>query len=186
MDTYDDVEFTGPIVLSSDDLSPRDGRNYFLDDSDFKIDDKHGMHIPNFAVQEVAKCFFGREADWLRWRMRPDKAKQSRRCPDCAGEGKILGKNGSRTRKCPTCKGEGTVVPPQTYPDGCFILDGKPMEFKRKPSPTGSETARYFTLADIERMAHALAQQGIIDGTRLSLIVLQVQACARTWGVWRD
>lgn len=150
---YEEVEIPAPIVLSSDDLSPKDGRTYFLDDSDFKIDEKTGMHVPNFAVQEVAKCFFGKEADWLRWRMRPDKPRT-----------------------------DGT----QTYPEGAFVLDGKPMEFKRKPSPHGGETARYFTLADVERMAHALAQQGIIDGTRLSLIVLQVQACARTWGVWRE
>lgn len=153
MTQYDEVEIPGPIVLSSDDLTPSGGRTYFLDDKDFKIDARSGMHVPNFAVQEVAKCFFGREADWLRWRMRPDKAR-------------VDGK--------------------QTYPNGCFVLNGKPMKFKRKPSEHGGETARYFTLADIERMAHALAQQGIIDGTRLSLIVIQVRACAKTWGVWRD
>jgi hypothetical protein len=151
-DTYDDIEVSGPIVLSSDDLVPKKGKTYFLEDDDFRTDSS-GLPVPNFSMQEVAKCFFGHDADWLRWRIRPDKPKS-----------------------------DGT----QAFPNGCFVLDGKAMEFKRKPSPNGSTTARFFTLADVERMAHALAQNGIIDGMRLSVIIIQVRACAKLYGVMGD
>ncbi len=73
------------------------------------------------------------------------------------------------------------------HPDGYFVLDGKPLEIKRMPAREGRQnepiTARYYTLADIERMAHALAQQGAIDGGQLGNIVLMVKACARIYGI---
>jgi hypothetical protein len=70
----------------------------------------------------------------------------------------------------------------QRFPDGYFVLDGEPLEFKRKPTDHDATTARYFTLADIERMGAALAQQSLIDGTKLAHIVLMVRTCARLYG----
>ena len=72
-----------------------------------------------------------------------------------------------------------------------FILDGKPLEFKRLALPKSSpkygdpnaETARYYTLADVERMAHALGQQGVIDGRRVAHIVLMARVCAELHGI---
>lgn len=63
-------------------------------------------------------------------------------------------------------------------PDGYFLLNGKPLEFKRTEAG-----ARYFTLADVEKMAHALAQEGGIDGLQLNYIVTLVKTCAKVHGV---
>lgn len=147
-----------PLVISTHDVLHPDGKRFFLDDSMFPVDDE-GMYYPRFSVQEASKTFFGQGPDWLRWRMRPEKP--SRRTGD------------------------------SKHPDGFFLLDGKPLEFKRLAVPPTSKkygdpnavTARYYTLADIERMAHALAQQGIIDGLRLANIMVIVRCCARLYGV---
>lgn len=141
-----------PLIISTYDLLPP-GRRFWLDDEMFSTDEKSGMVVPHFSVQETAKVFFGKGPDWLRWRMRPDK-------PNYEGA--------------------------QKFPDGYFLLDGEPMDFKRKPGVKGGfddNTARYFTLADIERMAHALTQVGAMDGMRLAHIVLMVRTCARLYGV---
>jgi hypothetical protein len=142
-----------PLVIASPELlAPPRGERFWTYDSMFKPD-KNGRLYPHFSVQEVAKFFFGNGPDWLRWRMRPD-------------DKKIKDEQGNVT----IIKGK--------YPDGYFILDGKPMEHKRTEAG-----ARYFTLADIERMAHALAQGGHIDGAQLSNIVVLVKTCAKVYGV---
>lgn len=56
--------------------------------------------------------------------------------------------------------------PAADFPDGYFVLDGTILEPKRSNSDQ-----RYYSLADIERMAHALAQNGAIDGERLMSII---------------
>jgi hypothetical protein len=56
---------------------------------------------------------------------------------------------------------------------GFFVLDGEPLEPKR--TKTGY---RYYSLADVERMAHALAQNGALDGMQLANIIALVRACA--------
>lgn len=68
--------------------------------------------------------------------------------------------------------------PDNGRPDGYFLLDGKPLTIKRTDAG-----ARYFTLADVERMATALAQEGAIDGLQLSNIVMMVKYCARIHGI---
>lgn len=75
--------------------------------------------------------------------------------------------------------------PKGKHPDGFFVLDGKPLDVKRLPGKNKGEenTARYYTLADVEKMAHALAQQGAIDGGQLANIILMVKVCARIWGI---
>lgn len=114
--------------------------------------DKDGLLTPHFSVQEVAKFFFGNGPDWLRWRMRPDDKRIKHE--------------------------DGTVeVVHGKYPEGYFVLDGEVMEFKRT-----SAGARYFTLADIERMAHALAQGDHIDGAQLTNITVLVKTCAKVYG----
>lgn len=151
---------TQPLIISTVDLgAPPNGRRFWLEDKMFPLDDE-GMYTPRYSVQEVSKCFFGQGPDWLRWRMRPDKPSK-------------------RTGK-------------SKHPNGFFLLDGKPLKFKRlKPRTSDPEkaqdpnlnTARYYTLADIERMAYALAQQGVIDGVRLAHIILIVRCVARLYGV---
>ena len=142
-----------PLILTTNELVTPAGRRFWLDDDMFPLDDD-GMYVPRFSVQEVSKVFFGQGPDWLRWRMRPDKPSK-------------------RTGK-------------SKHPEGFFLIDGVPMEFKRL-SPTSDDPnqtrPRYYTLADVERMAHALCQQGIIDAIRLAHIVVMVRCCARLYGV---
>lgn len=130
-----------PLVIADPELLPS-GRRFWTDDSMFELD-KDGRPKPSFAVQEVAKVFFGRGPDWLRWRYR-------------------------RVER------DGEVILPYGY----FVLDGVPLETKKTPAG-----ARYYSLADIERMAHALAQTGGIDGAQLANTVLLVKTIARIYGV---
>lgn len=44
------------------------------------------------------------------------------------------------------------------------------------------EGARYYTLADVEGIAHALAEKSLISGTQLHLAVLAVHTEARIFG----
>jgi hypothetical protein len=106
-----------------------------------------GRPEPNFSVQEVAKTFFGRKADWLRWRYKSD---QNPRKPEL----------------------------PAKHPHGFFVLDGKPLEPK-----TTEAGARYYTLADIERMGHALCQNDAIDADTLTYVVDVAVAVALLHGI---
>jgi hypothetical protein len=150
-----------PMVLAQPELLLPEGQRFWTDDSMF-FEDKNGLLSPHFSVQEVSKVFFGNGADWLRWRMRPDDRKV--KDPE-TGEWK-RNEDGSYVME----KGD--------YPDGYFVLDGEPMTFKR--TKAGS---RYFTLADIERMGHALAQGGHIDGAQLTNIVVLVKTVAKVYGI---
>lgn len=64
--------------------------------------------------------------------------------------------------------------PAREYPHGYFVLGDVILEPKR--TATGN---RYYTLADIERMAHALAENNAIDGEQLSVIIQLVLLQAR-------
>lgn len=142
-----------PLVLADPILLNPPWEGRFFTHDSMFRPDKNGRLYPHFSVQEVSKFFFGNGPDWFRWRMRPD-------------DKKIVNEDGTTT----IVKGK--------YPDGYFILDGKKIEPKRTPAG-----ARYFTLADIERMAHALAQGGHIDGAELTNIVVLVKTCAKVYGV---
>lgn len=118
---------------------PDTGMWFYLWDDMFPMDPK-GRPKPFFGAQETAKLFFGKSADWLRWRYHPSN--------------------------------DGL------YPHGYFVLNDVILEPKR--STTGQ---RYYTLADIERMAHALAQNDAIDGKRVTAIVSIVLWVARLYEV---
>lgn len=117
---------------------PLTGRSFFLWDDMFPLSPDN-LPYPNFAVQEAAKAFFARGADWLRWRYRSATG----------------------------------------YPNGFFVLDGVQLEPKRNKNGI-----RYYTLADIERMAYALAQNKAIDGRTLATVLEIVLHVARNYGVF--
>jgi hypothetical protein len=71
--------------------------------------------------------------------------------------------------------------PANDYPDGYFVLNGTILTAKR--TKTGN---RYYTLADIERMAHALAQNHALDGEQLLVIIHLVLFQARVHGIVRN
>lgn len=56
--------------------------------------------------------------------------------------------------------------PGRAFPKGYFVLNGVILEPKR--TETGN---RYYTLADIERMAHALVENHAIDGAKFAIIL---------------
>lgn len=148
------------IVADPETLALPEGQRFFLSDDMFPKD-KTDHPVPRFKVKEVADVFFGKSPDWLRWRLRPD-------------DRKVKGPDGEYLRN-----DDGTFVMEKgDHPEGYFILDGEKMDFKRT-----EPGARYFTLADIERMAHALAQGGHIDGATLSLVVRMVVTCAKLHGI---
>jgi len=74
-------------------------------------------------------------------------------------------------------KKTGMVTTPARHPQGFFVLDGVPLEPKRD-SRAGY---RYYTLADVERMAHALAQNGALDGYELLHTLRMVKLSADMW-----
>lgn len=71
--------------------------------------------------------------------------------------------------------------PATHYPQGYFVLGDVILEPKRTP-----KGFRYYTLADIERMARALAENHAIDGAQLSVILRLVILQARLHRVIED
>lgn len=66
-------------------------------------------------------------------------------------------------------------------PDGFFVLDGQPIPERRVQN--GSKYGfRYYTLTEIEMMAHALAQNGAISGQRLTHIMGIVKNMLKLYG----
>lgn len=68
--------------------------------------------------------------------------------------------------------------PHENSPSGNLVLDGKPLIIGRSDSDD-----RQFTLVDIERVAHALYQQGGITRDRLASALATVIACAVSHGI---
>jgi hypothetical protein len=58
-----------------------------------------------------------------------------------------------------------------------FVLDDVPLEMSRT-----AKGARVYTLGDVERMTHALAQQGKINGAQAANALHVVQTVSRIWG----
>lgn len=101
------------------------------------------IYRPHFSVQEVAKIFFAKSPDWLRWRSR-------------GAEG---------------------------YPDGYFVLDPNDPAKRTKLEPKRTDAgARYYTLADVEKMLHAAYQNGAIEGFELAAGIYIVKWMARLHG----
>ncbi len=69
----------------------------------------------------------------------------------------------------------------EEWPDSELVLDGRLLDIHR--SPTGD---RQFSLADIERTAHALRESGSIDDARFVCMVMMVVWCARQNGLLGD
>jgi hypothetical protein len=65
-------------------------------------------------------------------------------------------------------------------PHGFFVLDGKPLPERR--TTTSTPGFRYYTLADVEKMAHALCQNGAIAGAELVHIITIVKAMLILYG----
>lgn len=63
-------------------------------------------------------------------------------------------------------------------PHGFFVLDGEPLVERRT-----EKNFRYYTLADVEKMAHALAQNGAISGQRLTYIVSIIKNMLKLYGL---
>lgn len=68
--------------------------------------------------------------------------------------------------------------PAPQHPDGYFVLGNQILEPKRTES-----NQRYYTLADIERMAHALAQNDAIDGSQVVSAISLALLIARNYGI---
>lgn len=136
-----------PTAVVQDDLNPPDQDFWVYDD--MCETDKVGVAVPNFSVQDTAKFFFARSADWLRWRGRPVHPHK-----------------------------KGAACNERCHPYGYFVLDGEPITIKRTEAG-----ARVYTLADVERMAHALAQNGALDGNTLTNVIMLVKWVARLYKV---
>lgn len=125
------------VVVVLDGAFPED-RRFWTDET---MEEK-----PTFGVSEMAKVFFAKGPDWLRWRSDPVPPRGQKRKD-------------------------------MKFPDGWFILDGERLEAKRT-----SAGARYYTLYDIERMAHALHQNGGIGPEQLARVVRIVKDMAELYG----
>lgn len=116
---------------------PKSGLWFYLWDDMFPTTET-GRPKPFFQAQDTAKIFFGKGADWLRWRYHP-----------------AIG-----------------------HPNGYFVLGDTILEPKRTESGQ-----RYYTLADVERMAHALAQNDAIDGGQVMTTISIALNIARVYGI---
>lgn len=66
-------------------------------------------------------------------------------------------------------------------PNGFFVLDGQPLPDRRTDNGT-KYGFRYYTLGDIEKMAHALCQNGAISGARLLQIMGIIKNMLKLYG----
>lgn len=74
--------------------------------------------------------------------------------------------------------------PARNHPNGYFVLDPDDPEKRQVlEARRTSHAARYYSLADIERMAHALLQNGAIDGEYFTCIIMLVKWRARLSGL---
>jgi hypothetical protein len=65
---------------------------------------------------------------------------------------------------------------------GFFVLDEGTGQEKPVGNHRTQRGARYYTLSDVEEMAHALAQKQAITGSQLRTTLLLVENSARLWG----
>ena len=71
-------------------------------------------------------------------------------------------------------------------PEGSFLDEhGKAMQFRRR-DPDKSDSARVFTLADVERMAYSLWELGDIDSVRLTQILNLVKCEAELYRLFDE
>lgn len=78
------------------------------------------------------------------------------------------------------------LTPDDDHPDTWFVRpDGTPMVFRRR-NPDKEDSARVFTLADIEPMAYSLRRFGAIGHTRLRQVVRVVQAEADLYDLFSE
>jgi hypothetical protein len=66
----------------------------------------------------------------------------------------------------------------EKYPYGRLVLDGEPLIPKRN-----QHQARYYTLADVERMAHALTQCGVLNGLQLLDTIMVIRHVSLLYGI---
>lgn len=76
--------------------------------------------------------------------------------------------------------------PDEDHPETWFVgRDGKRLKFWRR-NPEKPDSARLFTLADIEPMAHSLYEFSSISRTRLAQVLRLVQVEADLFGLFED
>jgi hypothetical protein len=68
--------------------------------------------------------------------------------------------------------------PTPTHPEGFFVHETVRLEQKRTDAG-----ARSHSLADVERMAHALARNDALDGVTLTKVIMLIKWQARLYGV---
>lgn len=143
---------------------------------------------PLFGVSEAAKTFFGRSSHWVRW-LEEQHALVYDGDPNCTHTKTVrkmrpepvLDEAGKKVKnaegKVKMVEKVGPVEEPYFDTKGrCKRCRGRRVGERRTPSG-----ARIYSLADIELLAHALAQNGKITGTQLRLALTMVDTAARIW-----
>lgn len=145
---------------------------------------------PLFGVTDVAKVFFGRSPHWIRW-LEEKHAFVINGDPNCShtkhvrelrpvpvldedGE-KILDAFGKKVTEEKMIWVDVGDFTPKT--GRCKKCKGQKVGGRRTESG-----ARIYSLADVELVAHALAQNRNIDGIQLQLALSVVEISARIWG----
>lgn len=150
-------------------------RQVALDDipaEEFILDGIDVSREPHFGPSEVSKFFFARSAHWVRWA--EDKgflALDSKKgCPHSRQvRRKVVGSGGVVSMP---------LVKEWLYVDGvCPLCGGVAVGDRR--TDAGS---RVYTLADVEKMAHALADHDAIDVNQLKRALTLVTEEATLWG----
>ena len=124
------------------------------------IDPKTGLPTgPIFTVSEMSSFFFGKSNHWVRWL---ESLSEMEEDPDRPG----------KYRPVPGTKG----MP-------FWFTDPATGERRRVGQRRNEKSARAYTLADVEEVAHALAQNSRISGTQLRHTLLLVQVSAELRGL---
>jgi hypothetical protein len=128
-----------------------------IDASAFMLDGIDTSAAPNFTVAEVSKFFFARSAHWVRWLEKEGSLVLDSTIADCSH----------------TDEADKSLF----VDERCTRCGGRAVGLRRTASG-----ARVYDLADVEQIAHALAQNNKISGAQLHLALVLVKTSAKIAG----
>lgn len=163
-----------------------------LDPDQFMLANIDTSEKPHYTVSELAKFFFGRSPHWIRWREREGYFVLDGD-PECEHR-KLLGMDIDPATGEPTVpKYETTFIDQVQNAKGKWVEvrdEEGALAIRRVCTQCGGQSVgthrtdqgfRYYTLSDIEKMAHALASRDAIDGSQFGQTLLLVKTSAQIY-----
>lgn len=162
-----------PSAAVAEVVMPANEEQQYYATVDQVIDPKRPLFVgidvseaPHFTVSEAAKFFFKRSSHWIRLQENLGLVNRTLSCRNCGGNGKVPGLNPNTGRKIMV---------------KCFECQGRKTVLYRVAVHRTAGGARYYDLADIEDLAHALFENRVIDEEQLRQALGIARLQGRLW-----